>query len=169
VQWLPYVQVGTLLIAVLALGVAFATFRRQGGWRRADRSAEAQNKTTLEIKQVDAEARRSVGELERKLDGEVEAIVKRIADGDGETRQSLQRVESGLRRAMETQGKEIATMQERLTHLPTHADLARLNASMGEMATAVARVEGAVDKGAALQIRIEKTLERLEDGLLNRR
>lgn len=167
--WLQLVQIAGAVGMVASVIISILAYRRQGSWRSHDDDREGKRQTEIKITQIDEHARQGVTDLDCKVDSEVDRIMSQMAAGDSETRQSLQRIESGLRRDLESQGKQVATIQERLGHLPTHADFAAVNKSIGELATGVARVEGAVGKGEALQVRIEKTLERLEDGLLHRR
>ena len=162
------------VLAGCAFGVSLLTFLRFGKWRKDDR-------TEITIKQLDEKARQgvvdlggrfdkrvsqvdeSLDRLNGKLDAEVAALVDRITQGDGEMRNSLQRVESKMRVALEDQGRQLATLLERAGHQPTQADLMTLASAVAavgkDSATNGAKLEGL----ERLLVRVDASLSRLEE------
>ena len=167
-------QVVTLLIGLGGLVISSMVFLRYDQWRKDD-------KTEITIKQMDQQARDGVAALARqfearsekvdqalqsviaKVDAEVGAIDKRVFAVEGELRNSIQSLDSRVRRDLAAQGVQLAELTENVRHIPTQSDLSKLSEAMGhlsrESGTTGARLEGQ-DR---LLTRIEGMLQRLEE------
>lgn len=158
---------GVIAVAsVVGLVMSLMTFSRQGAWRRAKEQQTERQTIETKISIVDDEARARVakveGEIARvegKIDVEVRAVLARMEQGDGELRNALQ----GLGSRVQELRRQVVGIDEKLKHVPTHADLSKVAESIAANRVVAAENGGRIEAMSGLLERVAKSIDRLEE------